>query len=104
MNTQNVEVIVNCAVPGLTFRLAGLSRMACSRRALLASVPRIAGAADVDSLITQGMFCSATAQAVFRACGNQTLDDYWIAVGICINESDARIGDCFADAKSARRG
>ena len=70
---------------------------------LLASVPRIASAADVDSLIAQGKFCSATAQAAFQACGHQTLDDYWIAFGICINESDSKDrAECFADAKSTR--
>jgi hypothetical protein len=42
-----------------------------------------------DDLISQGKYCSATAQAAFRACGNQTLDDYWIAVGICTNEKEA---------------
>ena len=57
----------------------------------------------VNDLIAQGKFCSATAQAVFRACGNQTLDDYWIAVGICINESDGRDrNECFNDLKDSR--
>ena len=70
---------------------------------LLASVPVIASAGDVDSLIAQGKFCSATAQAAFQACGHQTLDDYWIAFGICINESDSKDrAECFADAKSTR--
>src|SRR4030095_7626765 len=37
------------------------------------------------------------------ACGNQTLDDYWIAFGICINESDARDrAEGFGDAKASR--
>lgn len=59
--------------------------------------------AAVDDFLAQGRFCSATAQAESRACGNETLDDYWIAVGICINESDARDrAACFADAKAAR--
>jgi len=57
----------------------------------------------VDSLLAQGRYCSATSQAELRACGNQTQDDYWIAVGICINESDARDRkDCFDDAKATR--
>jgi hypothetical protein len=57
----------------------------------------------VDALIAEGRFCSATSQAELRACGNQNQDDYWIAVGICINESDARDRkDCFADAKATR--
>jgi hypothetical protein len=62
-----------------------------------------ANAASVDELVAQGRFCSATAQAASRACGFQTQDDYWIAVGICINESDdADRAECFADAKAAR--
>jgi hypothetical protein len=57
----------------------------------------------IDNFLAQGKFCSGTAQAEARACGNQTLDDYWIAVAICINESDARDrAACFADAKAAR--
>jgi hypothetical protein len=27
---------------------------------------------------------------VFRACSNQTLDDYWIGIGLCINGSEGR--------------
>jgi hypothetical protein len=58
---------------------------------------------DVKEFLAQGKFCSATAQAEFHACGNQTRDDYWIAVGICINESDARDRkECFADVKASR--
>lgn len=57
----------------------------------------------VDDLLAQGKFCSAAAQAVARACGNQTADDYWIAFGVCINEPDARDrASCFADAQAAR--
>jgi hypothetical protein len=62
-----------------------------------------AAAAGVDELLAQGRFCSATAQAELQACGHQTLDDYWIAVGVCINESDSRERvACLADAKSSR--
>jgi hypothetical protein len=57
----------------------------------------------VNELLAQGRFCSATAQAVFRACSNQTLDDYWIGLGICINESDGRDRtECFTDLKESR--
>src|SRR4051812_27141945 len=41
----------------------------------------------VDDSLARGKFCSATAQAVARACDNQTQNDYWIAVGICINDA-----------------
>ena len=57
---------------------------------------------SVNELVKQGKFCSATAEAVSRACSNQTLDDYWIGIGICINESDARDrAECFTDLKDS---
>ena len=46
--------------------------------ALIASASLSATAAenedDADALTAQGMFCSATAQALFRACGNEVDD------------------------------
>ncbi len=69
----------------------------------LAAAPIAVAQPTVNELIAQGRFCSATAQAVFRACSNQTLDDYWIGVGICINESDGRDrAECFDDLKDSR--
>lgn len=74
--------------------------------ALAMSLPSaLAAASDttMDDFLAQGRFCSATAQAESRACGNETLDDYWIAVGICINESDGRDrAECYADARATR--
>jgi len=71
----------------------------------LAAAPLAATAQPtVTELVQQGKFCSATAQAVFRACSNQTLDDYWIAIGICINESEG--GDraeCFTNLKESHK-
>src|SRR5262245_11289425 len=65
--------------------------------------PGIAAASDVDDLAAQGLFCTATALAESHACDNSVLDDYWIAVGICTNESDAKDrAQCFADARAAR--
>jgi hypothetical protein len=61
-------------------------------------------ATSVDDFLAQGQFCSATAQAQSRACANQTQDDYWLQIGICINESDARDRtECLADAKATRK-
>jgi hypothetical protein len=58
----------------------------------------------VNELYAQGKFCSATAEAVFRACSNESLDDYWIGYGICINESDGPDrSECFADLGDSRR-
>jgi hypothetical protein len=69
----------------------------------LAAAPLAAAAQpSVNELVAQGKFCSATAQAVFRACGNQTLDDYWIGIGICINESEGSDrAECFTDLKDS---
>ena len=77
------------------------------RYAVLAAAPlAVAAAANeptVNELIAQGKFCSATAQAAFRACSNETLDGYWIGAGICINESNGRDRtECFADLKDSR--
>jgi hypothetical protein len=77
------------------------------RYAVLATAPLAVAAAvasepTVNELVRQGKFCSATAQAVLRACGNAALDDYWIGVGICINESDGRDRtECFTDLKGS---
>ena len=66
------------------------------------AVAASAGEPTVNELIAQGKFCSATAQAVLRACSNETLDDYWTGVGICINESDGRDRtECFTDLKDS---
>jgi hypothetical protein len=76
------------------------------RYAVLAAAPLAMAATasepTVNELVAQGKFCSATAQAVFRACSNQTRDDYWIGVGVCINESDGRDRtECFTDLKDS---
>src|SRR5262249_5178270 len=48
--------------------------------------------------------CSATADALFRACGYSVQDDRWIAEGICLNVSGgAERTQSFADADEARR-
>lgn len=51
-----------------------------------------------------GGFCSATAWAARTACGNEVKDDFWIAVGTCINTSDPleRL-ECDEDAKLAKK-
>jgi len=48
--------------------------------------------------------CAATADAVFRACGNQVQDDGGVADGICVNLSDdAERAECAADADTSRQ-
>ncbi len=51
-----------------------------------------------------GRFCSATAKTIFRACGNQVEDDYWISIAVCLNVSDDdERAECRADAVEALR-
>jgi hypothetical protein len=67
------------------------------------ALPAAASTPTVNELVAQGKFCTATATAVANACSNQTLDDYWIGVGICINESDGRDRtECVADLQDSR--
>jgi hypothetical protein len=66
------------------------------------ALPAAAAEPTINDLVAQGKFCTATAAAVARACSNQTLDDYYIGVGICINESDGRDRtECFTDVKDS---
>jgi hypothetical protein len=67
------------------------------------ALPVAAAEPTVNDLVAQGKFCTATAAAVFRACSNETLNDYWIGFGLCINESEG--GDrskCFNELKDSR--
>lgn len=49
-------------------------------------------------------FCSKTAKATRMSCGFEVQDDYWIAVGNCINESDPdeRVA-CFREARAEQQ-
>jgi hypothetical protein len=72
--------------------------------ALVAAPLASADQPSVNELVAQGKFCSATAEAVSRACSNQTLDDYWIGIGLCINESEGRDrAECFTDLKDSHQ-
>jgi hypothetical protein len=58
-----------------------------------------------DDRSEEGRHCTATAKAVFRACGSQAEDGFWMAVAHCINVSDeVQRSQCFADAKASRDG
>ena len=61
-------------------------------------MPFMAAAGSLQ--VNDGGFCSATAEALFRACNGEAQDDYWVAAGYCINISnDAERARCGADAK-----
>ena len=50
-------------------------------------------------------YCSETASAAYIACQNEVEDDYWIAVGNCINVSDAdERKECKNEAWAQRKG
>src|SRR6476469_6763864 len=83
-----------------SFERSRLCRHMTGLVAAAVSAAGAAGAATIDDLVSQGLYCSATAQAVFQACNHQTQNDYLIGVAICINESDDRDRvRCFADAR-----
>lgn len=49
-------------------------------------------------------FCSKTSQAALKACRAEIKDDFWIAIGNCINLSDSGArGVCKAESRAARR-
>jgi hypothetical protein len=79
-------------------------RLACLAFAGFAAIGLgTANASAIDDLLAQGKYCSATAQAIFQACGHEAQDDYLIGFAICINESDAQDrAECFQDARETR--
>jgi hypothetical protein len=85
--------------PQIRRRLAGLAL----------AMGLVAGVAQADGRgrgedDDRGKFCSATAKAAFRACGNEAQDDDWTAVAICTNVSDEeQRQECLADARAERR-
>ncbi len=48
--------------------------------------------------------CAETAHTLFRACGFEVLDDFWVAIAKCVNISDgAERTECRADAATEQR-
>ena len=61
-------------------------------------------ASSVEGLAKAGKHCSATASALYRACGFEVEDDYWVTYAKCTNESDAADREeCLSDARASRR-
>lgn len=59
---------------------------------------------DRDEEHDQKAYCSMTAKAARKACNFEVKDDYWIAVGNCINESDpGERHTCFQEARTEKR-
>lgn len=79
------------------------ARMTCPAVAIGLLASSAAVPATVEEVTAQGAFCSATATALFNACGNETDDDYWVHVGVCINISNAAArASCFGNARRER--
>jgi len=74
----------------------------------LISAPVLAGNQsddhDSDDDHNGEAFCTMTAKAARKACNFEIKDDYWIAVGNCINESDPdERRTCFQEARAEKR-
>jgi hypothetical protein len=56
-----------------------------------------------DELTLEGNFCTRTANLLFRACGHEVLDSFFVASAKCVNVSDKkdRVA-CFAEARTAQ--
>src|SRR5262245_35022589 len=79
----------------MSFRGTALSLSPLAVTLLLGLAPSDARAA--------GAYCSATADALYRACGNQVLDDYWTAIANCTNLTETNERNaCTKDATAAR--
>ena len=62
------------------------------------------GAGDIVRKKTGAAFCTKTAQAAFKACNSEAMDDYFIEVGNCNNLSDAdERAECIKDARAELR-
>ncbi len=71
-----------------------------------ASAERDASSPDgeVETWRNDRRFCSRSARAVLRACKNEADDDYWIAIGKCLNLADEdERRECMAEAEAARK-
>jgi hypothetical protein len=66
---------------------------------ILLTTPLTSVAQNCDFSV--GGACSRTSSAAIRACRHEVRDDYWIAVGICRNESSGRAA-CIDDARDER--
>lgn len=69
----------------------------------LAPTPAVANEGAELEAVVDGRYCSATAQALFQACGYDFQDDYWTAVAVCTNIVDnTKRTQCLNRANAAR--
>ena len=71
--------------------------------ALAAPVALATNDDDDDEVRGRGA-CTATAQLMFKACGHEASDDYYLARAKCENVADARArAECVAEARRTRK-
>jgi hypothetical protein len=100
-DTGEVDALVSC---NFDPRCASLPAAPAVSAGAVRQVPARLPASLKASQVEQGPPCSATADALFRACGSGVEDDRWIAEAICINVSDdAARAQCSADADASHR-
>lgn len=99
-DTGEVDALVSC---NFDPRCTSLPDPPAASTGAVRHVPARSPAAVNASQVAEGPPCSATADALFRACGSGVEDDRWIAEAICINVSDdAARAQCSADADASR--
>src|SRR6478735_4987164 len=80
--TQGDRTMAPACTRYRSFERSRLCRRMTGLVAATVSAAGAAGAATIDDLVSQGLYCSATAQAMYQACNPQTQNDYLIAVAI----------------------
>jgi hypothetical protein len=122
MDSKGVRVVAACAstqgegtkmnathdsdLAGQRRSLVGISRLFGRLAPLVAVLTVVSffggGAVDARADDDDGNTCTRTARVAFTACYHDAQDNFWIAIGNCINESDSDArGECIDEAKSA---
>ncbi len=86
---SKLSAFIHCVTPLLLSLALGATAMA---------------AVNPQKSAAAGRYCTATAEAMFKACSYELQDDYWKGVAVCTNFSDApERGRCEADNNTARQ-
>lgn len=76
---------------------------ACGIALVLGLLPASASPRGSRTSANTTAYCSSTADAMYRACGGEGVDDYWTQTAKCINLADANERSaCQKDADAAR--
>ncbi len=83
------------------YRAGRMAALSVAIGCALGAGPALAKGGDDDD--DHGRFCSATASALFKGCGNEVKDDFFLAKAKCVNVSDQdERKECLVEAKAAR--